>query len=66
MMEVEEQILYNISDKNYNKLQTDFKAEAVAVNLLRYYKSNASVFLKRVGINEALRLLIMDLMRKVF
>ncbi|MGV0919429.1 hypothetical protein [Empedobacter falsenii] len=52
MMEVEEQILYNISDKNYNKLQTDFKAEAVAVNLLRYYKSNASVFLKRVGINE--------------
>ena len=51
-MEVSERVLYNISDMKYNKLQTDFKAEAVATNLLKFYNANASVFLKRVGINE--------------
>ena len=51
-MEVSERVLYNISDMKYNKLQTDFKAEAVATNLLKFYNANASVFLKRIRINE--------------
>ena len=51
-MEISEPVLNNISELNYNKLQTDFKAEAVAANLLKYYNANASVFMKRVGINE--------------
>ncbi|MGV0925408.1 type VI secretion system baseplate subunit TssG [Empedobacter tilapiae] len=51
-MKTSEHVLHNISNLNYNKLQTDFKAEAVAANLLKFYNANASVFLKRVGINE--------------
>lgn len=51
-MKTSEHVLHNISKLNYNKLQTDFKAEAVAANLLKFYNANASVFLKRVGINE--------------
>lgn len=42
----------NIVDMNYNKLQTDFKAEAVAVNLLRYHRAVSNIFIERVGIND--------------
>lgn len=36
----------------YNTLSTDFKVEAVAANILKYYDEDASIFLKRVGIND--------------
>ncbi|UDQ52419.1 MULTISPECIES: type VI secretion system baseplate subunit TssG [Chryseobacterium] len=37
---------------NYNKLQTDFKAEAVAVNLLKYHRAVSNIFIERVGVND--------------
>ncbi|MDH6253878.1 hypothetical protein M2347_003605 [Chryseobacterium sp. H1D6B] len=42
----------NIVDMYYNKLQTDFKAEAVAVNLLRYQRAVSNIFIERIGIND--------------
>lgn len=42
----------SIVDMHYNKLQTDFKAEAVAVNLLKYHKAVSNIFLERIGIND--------------
>ncbi|WP_234047774.1 type VI secretion system baseplate subunit TssG [Chryseobacterium paridis] len=36
----------------YNKLQTDFKAESVAVNLLKYHRSVSNIFIDRIGIND--------------
>ncbi|MET3036433.1 type VI secretion system baseplate subunit TssG [Chryseobacterium sp. NRRL B-14859] len=37
---------------NYNKLQTDFKAEAVAVNLLKYHRAVSNIFIERIGVND--------------
>ncbi|MDC8104114.1 type VI secretion system baseplate subunit TssG [Chryseobacterium sp. PTM-20240506] len=37
---------------HYNKLQTDFKAESVAVNLLKYHRSVSNIFIDRIGIND--------------
>ncbi|WP_330746502.1 type VI secretion system baseplate subunit TssG [Chryseobacterium sp. CP-77] len=42
----------NIVDMHYNKLQTDFKAEAVAVNLLKYHRAVSNIFIERVGVND--------------
>ncbi|WP_419870788.1 type VI secretion system baseplate subunit TssG [Chryseobacterium sp. CT-SW4] len=42
----------NIINMYYNKLQTDFKAEAVAVNLLKYYRAVSNIFIERSGIND--------------
>lgn len=42
----------NIVDLHYNKLQTDFKAEAVAVNLLKYHRAVSNIFIDRIGIND--------------
>nr|WP_314491142.1 type VI secretion system baseplate subunit TssG [uncultured Chryseobacterium sp.] len=42
----------SIVDMHYNKLQTDFKAEAVAVNLLKYHRSVSNIFIDRIGIND--------------
>jgi hypothetical protein len=42
----------NIVDMHYNKLQTDFKAEAVAVNLLKYQRAVSNIFIERIGIND--------------
>lgn len=42
----------NIVDMYYNKLQTDFKAEAVAVNLLKYQRAVSNIFIERIGIND--------------
>ncbi|MBB6370122.1 hypothetical protein HNP36_001175 [Chryseobacterium shigense] len=42
----------NIVDMYYNKLQTDFKAEAVAVNLLKYHRAVSNIFIERIGIND--------------
>jgi hypothetical protein len=42
----------NIVDMYYNKLQTDFKAEAVAVNLLKYQRAVSTIFIERIGIND--------------
>lgn len=42
----------NIVDMNYNKLQTDFKAESVAVNLLKYHRAVSNIFIERVGVND--------------
>lgn len=46
--------MYNnsIVDMHYNKLQTDFKAEAVAVNLLKYHRAVSNIFIDRIGIND--------------
>lgn len=41
-----------ILEMQYNKLQTDFRAEAVAVNLMKYHSSLALVFVERLGIND--------------
>ncbi|WP_312991958.1 type VI secretion system baseplate subunit TssG [Chryseobacterium flavum] len=37
---------------DYNKLQTDFKAEAVAVNLLKYHRAVSNIFIERIGVND--------------
>jgi hypothetical protein len=37
---------------HYNKLQTDFKAESVAVNLLKYHRAVSNIFIDRIGIND--------------
>ncbi|MCY0968331.1 type VI secretion system baseplate subunit TssG [Chryseobacterium wangxinyae] len=42
----------SIVDMHYNKLQTDFKAEAVAVNLLKYHRAVSNIFIERIGIND--------------
>ncbi|KUJ53095.1 type VI secretion system baseplate subunit TssG [Chryseobacterium sp. JAH] len=42
----------SILDMHYNKLQTDFKAEAVAVNLLKYHRAVSNIFIDRIGIND--------------
>ncbi|KNB60448.1 type VI secretion system baseplate subunit TssG [Chryseobacterium sp. Hurlbut01] len=42
----------NVVDMHYNKLQTDFKAEAVAVNLLKYHRAVSNIFIERIGIND--------------
>ncbi len=42
----------NIVEMHYNKLQTDFKAEAVAVNLLKYHRAVSNIFIDRIGIND--------------
>lgn len=42
----------NIVEMHYNKLQTDFKAEAVAVNLLKYHRAVSNIFIQRIGIND--------------
>ncbi|KUJ56074.1 type VI secretion system baseplate subunit TssG [Chryseobacterium aquaticum] len=42
----------NVVDMYYNKLQTDFKAEAIAVNLLKYHRAVSNIFIERIGIND--------------
>lgn len=42
----------SITDMHYNKLQTDFRAEAVAVNLLKYHRAVSNIFIERIGIND--------------
>lgn len=53
----------HLAKLNYNTLQTDFKVEAVAANLLKYYDENSNIFIKRIGIND--RPYLKDL-KKVF
>lgn len=43
---------HGILEMQYNKLQTDFRAEAVAVNLMKYHSSLSLVFIERLGIND--------------
>jgi len=43
---------HGILEMQYNKLQTDFRAEAVAVNLMKYHSSLSLVFVERLGIND--------------
>ncbi|CAA7392400.1 hypothetical protein CHRY9393_03120 [Chryseobacterium fistulae] len=42
----------NMVNMKYNKLQTDFKAEAVAVNLLKYHRKVSDIFIERIGIKD--------------
>ncbi|RMZ58245.1 hypothetical protein D1632_11480 [Chryseobacterium nematophagum] len=42
----------NVVNMKYNKLQTDFKAEAVAVNLLKYHRKVSDIFIERIGIKD--------------
>lgn len=53
----------SIANLDYNSLETDFKVEAVAANLLKYYNENSNIFIKRIGIND--RPYLKDL-RKVY
>jgi len=47
------EVLESISNKvGYNNLQTDYKAEIVALNLLKYNKEVDRVFIKRIGSND--------------
>lgn len=42
----------HLSRLDYNILGTDFKVESVAANLLKYYKADSNIFVKRIGIND--------------
>lgn len=42
----------SISGKRYNQLQTDFRVEAVAANILKYYNPEANILIKRIGLND--------------
>ena len=41
-----------LAQLNYNTLNTDFKVESVAANLLKFYTQNTSIFVKRIGVND--------------
>ncbi len=41
-----------LAQLNYNTLNTDFKVEAVAANLLKFYTQNTNIFIKRIGVND--------------
>ncbi|MFC6269737.1 hypothetical protein [Frigoriflavimonas asaccharolytica] len=42
----------HLSKLDYNTLGTDFKVEAIAANLLKYYNADTSIFIKRIGLND--------------
>lgn len=42
----------SISGKRYNQLQTDYRVEAVAANILKYYSPEANILIKRIGLND--------------
>lgn len=46
--------VYDIADRlqKHNTLESDYKAEVVALNLLKYYDEVDHVFLKRIGSND--------------
>lgn len=41
-----------VSEKKYNKLQTDFRVEAVATNILKYHNPEANILIQREGLND--------------
>lgn len=42
----------SLAKLEYNTLGTDFKVEAVAANLLKYYNADSNIFVKRIGVND--------------
>jgi len=54
------------SGLKYNKLQTDFKAEAVAANFIKFHNPLQKVLIKRIGINERPYLKDIKAINKVF
>ena len=42
----------SFTDRKYNQLQTDFRVEAVAANILKYYDTQANIYIKRIGLND--------------
>ena len=42
----------SVSGKKYNQLQTDFRVESVAANILKYHNTGANILIKRVGLND--------------
>ena len=42
----------SFTDRKYNQLQTDFRVEAVAANILKYYDAEADIYIKRIGLND--------------
>ncbi len=44
--------IHNITELNYNTLGTDYRVEAVAANLLKYYDVHSNLFIRRIGIND--------------
>lgn len=40
------------SDTKYNQLQTDYRVEAVAANILKFYNEDANIVIKRIGLND--------------
>ena len=47
---IEDRIIANKT--SYNELDTDYKIEVIALNLLNFYKEIHHLFLKRLGGNE--------------
>lgn len=39
-------------DTKYNQLQTDYRVEAVAANILKFYNEDANIVIKRIGLND--------------
>jgi hypothetical protein len=44
--------IVTLFDKSYNTLETDYKAENIALNLLMYYKEIDNIIIKRQGNNK--------------
>lgn len=42
----------HITQQKYNKLETDFRVEAVVTNLLKYYDWASDYFIQRIGSND--------------
>ncbi|AQX06272.1 hypothetical protein ATB99_08160 [Elizabethkingia meningoseptica] len=40
------------TEKKYNQLQTDFRVEAVAANIIRFLDPDANILIKRIGLND--------------
>ncbi len=47
------EVFESVSNKiDYNNLQTDYKAEIVALNLMKYHQEVDHIFIKRIGSND--------------
>lgn len=42
----------SLVERRYNQLRTDFRVEAVAANILKFYNPDANIIIKRVGSND--------------
>lgn len=56
----------NITDRTYNQLKTDFRSEAVAANILRFYDHQAQIVLQKIGLNDRARVKDIKTIKKTF